>query len=366
MAHAPFSPSSAKRWLTCPGSFALSLQIPEPPSSAYASEGTRLHDVAARILQFGAVLVTDDDMQRLLPYTQHCFALIDAAEWHEIETTIMHSELLYGTPDFVAQVGDTLHVVDLKTGAGLMVFPTENDQALAYAYMALVRYESVGATMPTKVVLTIVQPTDEEEPVKSWTTTVDHVMDWGVRAEAAMRAALAGSSELVPGEHCRWCKAKPSCPKLRGLAVGIGVQGALNPSELSPTDTADILERADLVLQFIDAVREHGHDLATRGVDVPGWTLKPKRAMRAWSSEERVLEIARRRKIKIWQDKLMSPAMAEKAHPNLPKELADEIVSVSSGTNLVRGKSAVHVALPSDASKVERLMANFELLNYRK
>ena len=32
----------------------------------------------------------------------------------------------------------------------------------------------------------------------------------------------------------------------------------------------------------------------------------------------------------------MSPAMAEKAHPNLPPEITSHIVAISTGTNLVR------------------------------
>ena len=48
--HSVFSPSSAKRWMTCPGSIALSMQCPEPETSKYAEEGTRAHDLAERAL----------------------------------------------------------------------------------------------------------------------------------------------------------------------------------------------------------------------------------------------------------------------------------------------------------------------------
>jgi hypothetical protein len=304
--------------------------------------------------------MTEAESEFLLPYTGHCFSLMRDALWFAIESRIEHSQLLSGTADFLAIVDSTLHVVDLKTGAGVMVDPAENDQLLAYAYMAMV----ASTVITPRVVLTIVQPTDEGKPVKSWETTADVVLAWGTKAEAAIQAALQGASELVPGEHCRWCKAKPVCPKLRGVLDTL--PAGLDVRELSPEMTADVLERADLVLQFIDAVRAHGHDLASRGITVPGWTLKPKRATRSWADEDAVLEIARRRKIKIWQDKLMSPAMAEKAHPNLPQELRDQIVAVSSGTNLVKGDPAPAVVLKPEASKTERLRANLNLLKYRR
>lgn len=374
MAHAPFAPSSAKRWLACTAAYGASLHLPDPPDSEYAAEGTRLHDMAARILQRQPVEeLTAAESHFLTPYTAHCFHLMNQPRcWFQIEKTLRHSPLLFGTPDFLALVGDTLHVVDLKTGAGVMVDPTENDQAMAYAYMALAGLfaGTLDAVLwdvdtPTKIVLTIVQPPDEAKPVKSWETTAEHVWAWGKRSEDIMASTIAGDlHEYVPGEHCRWCKAKPVCPKLRGVMTAL--PASLDVAELGALATAEVLDRADLVLQFIDAVRAHGHDLATRGIDVPGWTLKPKRATRSWADEDKVLEIARRRKIKIWQDKLMSPAMAEKAHPNMPAELTEQIVSISSGTNLVRGNPPVTVALPEGAPKMARLMANLETLKYRK
>jgi hypothetical protein len=366
--HAPFPPSSAKRWMTCPGSFGLSLQLPDPPDSVYSAEGTRLHDVAAAHL-LGTERASDADWAFLAPYTDHCVDLIARAEGYTVETRIEHSPVLSGTADFMARLDDTLHVVDLKTGAGVMVEPERNEQLMIYGYMAVEAYArnepAAHAARPIKqITMTIVQPPDTERPVKSWTANVYEVLAFGVQAEEAIQKALGGSTELVPGEHCRWCKAKPVCPRLTGMLAAL--PSSMHIGELGALATAEVLDRADLVLQFIDAVREHGHSLASRGINVPGWTLKPKRSMRSWADEDKVLEIARRRKIKIWQDKLMSPAMAEKAHPNMPAELTEQIVSVSSGTNLVRGNSPAPVALPSGASTIERLMANFETLKYRK
>lgn len=369
MSHAPFAPSSADRWLACAGSFGLSLHLPDPPDSEYSAEGTRLHDVAAGLLKGVPVTLQKGDAEALAQYVMHCSSLKRDAVWHSIEERINHSPVLYGTADFrCITPGEghgrrKLHIVDLKTGQGVMVEPEENSQLLIYAYMTLV--EIAGVLQPDNTVaLTIVQPPDTAKPVKTWETTVEYVLKFGKKAEDAIAAILAGKSDLVAGEHCRWCKAKPVCPKLRGVLAEL--PAGLHVAELTPAQAADVLERADLVLQFIDAVRAHAHDLASRGITVPGWVLKPKRATRQWADEDKVLEIARKRKIKIWQDKLMSPAMAEKAHPSLPAELQELIVAVSSGTNLVRGNPVLREAPPPDAPKVERLMANFETLKYRK
>ena len=373
--HAPFAPSSATRWLKCQGSFALGLQLPEPPEGPYAAEGTRLHDVAAALLrrQVPAVKQEPEDNAFLEPYLIHCEILKQCSNRWVVEERQEYSNLLFGTPDFVALGPDWLEVVDLKTGAGIMVEPEENDQLLCYAWMAL---KKLYAQQPGKkavpkfkgVRLTIVQPPDEENPVKSWETTSDHVMAWGVKAEAAIQTAIEGSFNLVPGEHCRFCKAKPVCPKLMGHvteALPVIVR------ELRPDKLAGWLDKADLMQQWLDALRETAHDLACAGHPIPGYELKPKRATRSWVDEEKAAAIARAKRMKIFQPrKLMSPAMAEKAHADLPEELTSLIVAVSSGSNLVKSKGpktqAPLVALESEAKPMDKLMANFALMKHRR
>lgn len=363
MSHAPFSPSATKRWLNCQGSFGLSLQVPEPKSSTDADEGTRLHGVAAAVLT-GAPLVklSAEDRETLKPYLDYVGRLMKAADWHKIEQCLEHSPLLFGTPDALFGFVDErlLEVVDLKTGAGILVDPVENEQLLTYAYLALSR---LGLGKYDKVRLTIVQPPDEGRVIKSWDTTTKRVWEHGHAVEQAIENALAGGAELVPGEWCRFCKAKPTCPRLRGEVVE-ALGGAL-PSTMTVGSLAQWLDRADRMEGFINNVREVGHTLASAGVAIPGWTLKPKRATRRWDDEDAVLEIARRRKIKIYQDKMLSPAMAEKEHKNLPEEIRQHIVAVSSGMNLVRGEAPVEATKP-DAPKMEKLMANFKLMKYRK
>lgn len=375
MSHAPFAPSSAKRWMTCPGSFALSLQYPEEPDSQYAIEGSRLHAIAAaHLMAPGKAGIAKLDYLFLKPYLEYAYKRILAADVWAVEQHIAYSELLSGTPDLLLYFKRErlLEIVDLKCGSGIPVDPVENAQAMTYAYMALDKMkDDCGDWTPDKVRLTIVQPPVSTEPL-TWDTDANRIWQHGLAVETAIKQAMAGGAPLVPGEHCRFCRARPSCPALRGEvieALGTGFP-AIN---MSPGSLAQWLDRADRLEAWVAALREHGHRVAeaalSGGPGIPGWGLKPKRATRSWADEDAVLEIARRRKIKIWQDKLMSPAMAEKAHPNMPEELTAQIVSVSSGTNLVRLKGDEPQAVQgpeSEAKPMDKLMANLNLLQFRK
>lgn len=361
--------------MSCPGSFALSLQYPEEPDSEYAAEGSRLHDVAAKHLTSPTSARTSkEDYAFLKPYLDYARKRILAADAYGIEQRIDHSALLNGTPDLLLyfQRERLLEVVDLKCGAGIPVDPVENAQAMTYAYMALAELSQTEGTVPDTVRLTIVQPPISDQPL-IWDTTADRIWEHGKAAEAAIAQAMAGGAPLKPGDHCRFCRARPSCPALRGEVIEAMGANPL-PAVMSMRTLGEWLDRADRLDAWLAALREHGHKvagemLAAGKPGIPGWGLKPKRATRQWADEEAVLAIARRRKIKIWQDKLMSPAMAEKAHPNMPEELTAQIVAVSSGTNLVRLKGdepQVVKALEPEAKPMDKLMANFELLKYRK
>lgn len=52
MAHSTLGPSSAGRWMRCPGSVRLTRHLEEAPSE-YAAEGTLAHTIAERCLVSG-------------------------------------------------------------------------------------------------------------------------------------------------------------------------------------------------------------------------------------------------------------------------------------------------------------------------
>ena len=151
--HAKLSPSSAERWMTCPGSVALSEGYADS-SSAAADEGTAAHELAERILlgAKGDALVgllaqngvewTAEMLQDVLRYTQSVQALGAVDGTLLVEQRLPISEWTgeagaHGTADAVILAGTELIVADLKFGRGVVVDADENKQLRIYALAAL-------------------------------------------------------------------------------------------------------------------------------------------------------------------------------------------------------------------------------------
>ena len=156
--HARLSPSSSKRWFTCPGSVPLEAAIPDRPNQ-FSSNGTAMHDVAARCLIFGgaasdyigqAIPVKDDES---VDFTDEMAELVqdyvDTVRAMAVGKTLMVENRVdfswaidvpdsFGTADVIIwdEANGELIVMDLKTGH-TPVNVERNSQLMLYALGAL-------------------------------------------------------------------------------------------------------------------------------------------------------------------------------------------------------------------------------------
>ena len=160
MTHARLSPSAASRWMTCPGSVALSDDIKDA-GSEHAAEGTAAHEMAERILKgadgksliglkaengltFTADMLTD--VLRYVALVQDMVASTSGTLLVEQRLDISHltcEKDAKGTSDCVILAGDTLIVGDLKFGRGVQVDAEDNHQLMIYALAALEAFGKV-------------------------------------------------------------------------------------------------------------------------------------------------------------------------------------------------------------------------------
>lgn len=360
-AHAKLSPSAASRWINCPGSVALCATLPTPPSTFYADEGTAAHALAERciiekcdaIKYKGWYIKLSEKWGEspifLSPLTcinlegfEVTSEMVEAVQTYldalrEIGQPIIPEARLslehvwpgtFGTCD--AQIHDgpngTLYVWDYKHGAGVLVAPDENTQAMLYAEAAL--HALKDKSWVKKIVIGIVQPRHRNGGVMTWETTPGYIEDWikGTVKPAAL-ATTKKDAPLVPGDkQCRWCAAKAICPALLGQSLEVAKVAFKdiipsetptlvfpNPMDMTPLERAKVATLLSALDDYKDSFFQYLQELAEKGENTPGWKLVRGRANRRWRSEELIVnQLEPILGDLLYEKKLKSPAAVEK------------------------------------------------------
>lgn len=215
-AHAELGASSASRWMNCPGSVRLSRPYGgESKASSYAAEGTVAHALAEALLSgvsgpaVGAVLeadgrsvvVTHEMEDAVQVYLDVVTPLRKQSDWHAFEQRVVIRSAppqaeCFGTADFAALVGHTLHIVDLKYGKGVIVEVEENAQELYYALACYETFEEIAADV-REIRLVIVQPRIDGARTKEWTIDLLDLLIWrDSRLLPAVQRVIDGDETL--------------------------------------------------------------------------------------------------------------------------------------------------------------------------
>lgn len=206
MAHSPFSPSAAYRWMKCPLSVKLAPLYPQTTGAA-AIEGTRQHDVAARCL----IEKTDSEEPGVRTYIDTIRKMHENFGGEllvESKVTIV-KEMCWGTLDAGIIAPEMFMVADYKSGTK-PVSATNNPQLKLYA-LGLLRENP--RPLDSLVTLLIVQPrTGSGWPVKRYTPPVRTLLEFKGEVFRAIDAAQAPNPVGVAGDHCGYCPAKLHCP----------------------------------------------------------------------------------------------------------------------------------------------------------
>lgn len=340
--------STAKRVINCPGSVALCQKVPPKPSSKYADEGTLLHNAMAEMLghdkplrelvgmQFNGIELTSELAgEKILPALE-ALNEIDPETRLEfaVEEVVSFGEVLpgvFGSCDLIGRIGDRAVILDWKFGDGVSVEAEENPQLMFYAAAAIrtsrLSWVFDGAK---EIECIIVQPPS----IKRWVTTFDRIRQFERELIYAVKLSERPDAPMHTGDHCRWCAAKPICPLMTG-AVDRALQQQIK--ELNVSQLGDMLQRADILEDWIRDLRGLALQVLESGNPVPGYKLVPKRATRKWRDEEtaKAALLAHLPITEVTETTLISPAQAEKKLKKLKLGLPDDqVISVSSGTTM--------------------------------
>jgi hypothetical protein len=341
--------STAKRVINCPGSVALVQKMPPKPSSKYADEGTLLHNVMAELIMSeeppdyyigtryeDQILTFELVEEKILPALR-ALDIIDPEQKMEIEaeTRVGFGDLLpgvFGSTDLIGRLGNRAVVLDWKFGDGVMVEVEENPQLMFYAAAAMRTPEAQWAFEGvTEIEMVIVQPPE----IRRWVTTPERIAKFELELVQAVKQAEKPDAKLTVGDHCRWCAAKPICPKMTG-AVDRALKVQLD--NLDAPKISAYLKNADMLEDWIKDLRALALQMLESGAKLPEYKLVAKRAIRSWSDEEKAkvaLFAYGLTESEVMETAVVSPAKAEKALKKrkigLPEDL---VVAISSGNTL--------------------------------
>jgi len=324
LAHAKLSASGSEKWMTCTPSARMEEAFPDE-GSEFAREGTFAHAVFEQQLlhYLGREVeplpneLMHFDSPALCDYVQEAvnFAIDRIKEAYErckdpviyVERRLDFSRWVpegFGTGDLVIITDELVEVLDLKYGKGIFVDAKDNSQMRLYglgAYNELANLYTIQ-----KVRMTILQP--RLNNYSSEEISLRQLLVWADEA-VVPKAKLAweGEGEFVAGDHCisSFCKARYTCPARAAQALAVAKQefGPIEdaqpplPETLSIDRVAQLLPKADLVINWFTDLKAYALKQAEKGTPVPGYKLVEGRSNRKYSDQDAVAKALRAAKI---------------------------------------------------------------------
>ena len=337
-AHSKIGPSSAHRWMQCPGSVRRSMHIPNK-STVFTQEGTAAHEFNEHVLTVGfdprdwlgglvdlkATWAIDrfkrpskllhakpDGMNRFVIDEE----MVDGCEMYrdligsvskpdsvtamELRLDMSHIHpKLFGTGDFfVFNPGERhLYTIDYKFGSGVAVDADRNEQLMTYAIGGAWEFGKQHRIDYHSLI--IVQPRAHHiaGPVRRWDTDCIELSEFETVLKEKAELTDSDYAPIQVGDWCKFCPVAHSCPELRDHVFSkIGASkladGSLDPASLKRPEhmTSEQLgaamEAAWLIEGWFRAVLRHGHAEAVDGRVPHGMKMVEKRAYRRWIHDE--------------------------------------------------------------------------------
>lgn len=310
--HAILSPSSAKRWIHCTPS-ALLAEAAGSKSSVYAEEGTLAHEIAEYALtkymegEYDPIIdealpIKDEHLKNPLfsidmanyirDYCDYVIgegyemARADGACQMFLERRVDITDFApdsFGSVDVTLLSDKTIHIIDLKYGAGVKVFADHNEQMMLYALGAL---KEAASQNITDIRMTIAQV--RLDHYDTFEMSKGELLDWAEKVlKPAAKAAIQGKGKQVIGSWCGFCPVKAQCRAQRD-AILADFEEKPDPLLLSDEEIVDLIGKIDTYKSWIELVNKYAYDRAIRGHKWDGYKLVAGRSSRVIKDEAKI------------------------------------------------------------------------------
>lgn len=310
--HAILSPSSAKRWINCTPS-ALLAEEAGSKSSVYAEEGTLAHEIAeyalTKYLEGEYDPIVDDAVPLKNEHLENALFSIDMANYIQSYCEYVIGEVYemqkqdggcrtflerrvditdfaqdsFGSVDVTLVSGKTIHIIDLKYGAGVKVYADMNEQMLMYALGTL---KSLETDHIEKIRMTIAQV--RLDHYDTFEMSKKDLLAWAEKVlKPAAKAAIQGKGKQVIGSWCGFCPVKAQCRAQRD-AILADFDEKPEPLLLSDEEIVDLIGKIDTYKSWIGSVNKYVYDRAIQGHKWEGYKLVAGRTDRVIKDEAKI------------------------------------------------------------------------------
>ena len=245
--HAKLSPSQSYRWMNCAGSLCKPVKN-NSYSGIAAFEGNMMHTVAEHCLnnhvnpyscvgtlvgykKTGAMPFTKYMASLIYQYVSYCRSINHTECFIEQQVNLSKVSLVledcWGTIDYlcisedtISNNGDTVHIIDLKTGF-VRVDAMYNTQLMLYGIGALMFLKEKGYENIKYVNATVVQP--KKGGIKTHCLDLKALRLFARKVIGSVKLGIECIDEDVsdvdierfnPGHYCKYCKILPICPAM--------------------------------------------------------------------------------------------------------------------------------------------------------
>lgn len=314
--HSLLSPSSAERWLHCTPSARMCEAIPYV-SNNYMDEGTVAHKLGELKLTkefegigYNIALFSENVIRGGINYSDYYNQEMEEATDFYVDTVkqlidnekpkIFKTEesldlswLIpegHGTADCLFIVDDTLHIVDLKYGQGVLIEAPYNEQLQLYALGTYNKYKCV---CPIKEVsMTICQP--RKNYVGTWTVKIQNLLEFEAEVKRKAPIAWNGEGECKVGRWCKFCRALATCEAQakRVQEVKDKINNDINCLTLD--ELTHLLDESDEVINFLNSVKTYALNRLLNGEEVKEYKLVEGRSKRMFTDPNETVNCIKR------------------------------------------------------------------------
>ena len=367
-AHALLSASGADKWMNCTPSARLESTLPDLKRPAgsfdHSAEGTLAHELAEIKLKFHYDQIDATEFEMRYEVVKQSKYYNEEMEYHVdsycvfvrsqvgdgdkplFEQKVDFSQWIpqgFGTSDVVVLSKNSIHIIDLKYGAGIPVSAIDNSQLRLYGAGTYAKFKDELGEIKT-VKLSIVQP--RLDSISTDEVTLPKLLEW-MKYVVAPRAKTAwvGGGEFQAGDHCRWCKAKATCKARADLNTELSKLDFRPPALLSDDEVAAVLEQASQLKTWVSDVQDY---LLTKAVETGiapnGYKLGTTLTHRKIGDTELAATVLKEKGFSeeaLYEPRKMKTLAAlEKINKNVTAILGDLVVRPTGSPKLIKTASA--------------------------